>query len=448
MANGAHIMSKNRILIVDKEGGLAPYLEMSLKAEIAHPFELAKDQDSAEALLKQFDDIGLIVGTWSLKDDEQAMLATKSSLDRNIPCILVSRHAGHSVVKKVPGFLKNTKNSLIDYRFFKRDFGKKMRHALEDYAPLEEFQIISFPLLMRFGSLGHEVFHRLQVENRFIALNQKYEDVDLPKILSFRNEKHHLYMRVDQYKEYLQKVIDLLLDKKEDVTVSDNAVLTTTLLFEKYKQFGITEESFKETRELLGHFVRNLRPHKTLLKNLSWLKQHHDYRQLVCTLTITLVVEVAKKLGLDNDKFREKMCYAALFQDMNLKDNYISLIRKEDILYLDIQDAEKEEILRHPLEASKQLSRIPQIPSDTLTIIEQHHEMPDGSGYPRGLTFSHIHAASCLYITCYHVAHQMIKNLNVEDESLTENLEAFLELYFSAPKFEKYKMALGQIFRN
>ena len=117
-------MSKNRILIVDKEGGLASYLEMSLKAEIAHPFELARDQDAAEALLKQFDDIGLIVGTWSLKEEEQIELAQTSFREKNIPCILVSRQANNNVVQRVPEFLKNTKNSLIDYRFFKRDAGR------------------------------------------------------------------------------------------------------------------------------------------------------------------------------------------------------------------------------------------------------------------------------------------------------------------------------------
>lgn len=433
-------MPKSRILIIDRDHALVPILKLSSDGEITHPFELARDGDEASYFLGQFDDIGLIISSWSLSHAEQEKIILKNGQGKNLPFIMLSKESQATVARKMPYFFSNAKNSIIEYSKMQTDFASKVRYALEDYTKKGEFQIISFPLLLRFGSLGFEIFHRIQSEKRFIALNQKFDNIDIPKVLSFRSEGHHLYMKVNDYQLYLDKVVKAML--LEDGDSFEKAPLTSAVLLEKYKAFGFSEESFRNGQMLLNRFLSSLRSHKKILKHLGWMKKVHDYRHLSSTLTLSLVLDLGKKLGQSSDKFDEKMAYATLLKDISLKEDYISLITKEEVLYLDIEEGEKEAILKHPHESARMLSNISLIPSDTLKIIEQHHEMPDGSGYPRGLTYTHIHAASCVYIICYHVAHEMLKNIKLDNEELIQKIKTYLELYFSLPKFDKYKVAL------
>lgn len=433
-------MVKNRILIIDQDMALAPILKLVSLGDITHPFELARDEDEAFYCLNQFDDIALIISSWSLDKSKQKKIMLHNGGQKNIPHILLSKESKSETIKEIPYFFTNAKNSVVEFNRMNTDFLPVIRHALEDYTKTGEFHVVSYPLLLRFGSLGHEVFHHLKGEDRYIALNQKFDSIDIPKVLTFRSENYHLYMKTKSYKIYLNKVITALLNQSDESC--ENAPLTSAILLEKYKAFGLKEETFKESQKLLIHYLASLKLHKDILKQLTWMKRVHEYRYLASTLALSFALEIGRVLEIDGDKFSEKMAYAALLKDISLKENFTSLISREDVLYIDIEDREKEEIFKHPQESARMLAHITTIPSDTLKIIEQHHEMPDGSGYPRGLSYTHIHSASALYIISYHAAHQMIKNFQLEDTELIDRVKTYLELYFSIPKFTKYKEAL------
>src|SRR5690606_36728297 len=136
---------KSRILIIDRDHALVPILKLSNESEITHPFELARDGDEASYFLGQFDDIGLIISSWSLSHAEQEKIILKNGQGKNIPFIMLSKEPKATIVKKMPYFFSNAKNSIIEYNKMQTDFAPKVRHALEDYTKKGEFQIISFP---------------------------------------------------------------------------------------------------------------------------------------------------------------------------------------------------------------------------------------------------------------------------------------------------------------
>ena len=51
------------------------------------------------------------------------------------------------------------------------------------------------------------------------------------------------------------------------------------------------------------------------------------------------------------------------------------------------------------------LKYILEIPPDVSVIIEQHHERPDGNGFPNGINFKRISVFSSIFI----VAHDFVK---------------------------------------
>ena len=72
--------------------------------------------------------------------------------------------------------------------------------------------------------------------------------------------------------------------------------------------------------------------------------------------------------------------------------------------------AEIEIIRTHPTEAAKYFAQFRELPAEIDTLIIQHHERPDGTGYPNGLTHTQIHPLSCLFIMAHDLLDYQLEN--------------------------------------
>ena len=101
-----------------------------------------------------------------------------------------------------------------------------------------------------------------------------------------------------------------------------------------------------------------------------------------------------------------------------------------------------EEIRLHPIKAAQYVSQFRELPADIDTIIIQHHEQPDGRGFPIGLTHSQIHPLSALFI----IAHDLLdfQLANPTEATLVKFQEAHADKYTQG-QFKKlfFAMATG-----
>lgn len=88
--------------------------------------------------------------------------------------------------------------------------------------------------------------------------------------------------------------------------------------------------------------------------------------------------EIGNRLGIPRGKF-EKLCYAALFHDIGKIEVPKKILKKPGKL----NEKEMEVIRKHPTIGKKMVEDT--FLEDIGSIIEQHHERGDGSGYPEGL---------------------------------------------------------------
>ncbi|MBT3586523.1 MAG: hypothetical protein HN509_16565 [Halobacteriovoraceae bacterium] len=69
-----------------------------------------------------------------------------------------------------------------------------------------------------------------------------------------------------------------------------------------------------------------------------------------------------------------------------------------------------EKLFKHPLEASEKIQKFSSIHSKELQeVIECHHEMPDGSGFPRGLDHKRIPLLASIHIVARHFVEELMK---------------------------------------
>ncbi|MFC1602078.1 HD-GYP domain-containing protein [Pseudomonadota bacterium] len=93
-----------------------------------------------------------------------------------------------------------------------------------------------------------------------------------------------------------------------------------------------------------------------------------------------LALMLGKQLGLNKEQM-EDLGTGALFHDLGYSEIPDKILLKKTPL----NKAEQSFFQMHPEYGVKQAKQIGTIPAEAVTIIEQHHEMIDGSGYPDGL---------------------------------------------------------------
>jgi response regulator RpfG family c-di-GMP phosphodiesterase len=114
---------------------------------------------------------------------------------------------------------------------------------------------------------------------------------------------------------------------------------------------------------------------------------------------------------------------ASLMHDLSLDENIYPNVEEWNKQAKNLSDRSPE-IVRfrlHPLHASQTAQTIDVLPPDVEQIILQHHEAPDGSGFPRGLTANRIHYLSSVFI----IAEDLVQFL-ADGEALETSLKDFL----------------------
>src|SRR5690606_35399917 len=117
---------------------------------------------------------------------------------------------------------------------------------------------------------------------------------------------------------------------------------------------------------------------------------------------------ISAKMDWSSDTTYQKLSMAALLHDITLENDELASIQTLQELK-DQADRFTEEEVRayrfHPMSAAELCHKLPAVPSDVDVIIGQHHERPDGSGFPRKLGHSYIAPLSCIFI----VAHEIVR---------------------------------------
>ena len=98
-----------------------------------------------------------------------------------------------------------------------------------------------------------------------------------------------------------------------------------------------------------------------------------------CRRVRDFALMIAEKIGLRGEQIAS-LAFAALFHDIGKASIPDEVLKKRTILTGNEFDILKE----HPMSGSKMLDGV--LPDNIKLIVEQHHERPDGSGYPYGLS--------------------------------------------------------------
>ncbi len=263
---------------------------------------------------------------------------------------------------------------------------------------LQEIKAIKTPLFVK---INENKFVRVTHDEIYFSqdLGLKYQSKDVS----------HLYIEAADAQnfihEYQKKTLsEMAWQEAGDSGGTETVKLNTELLRSLSSQLGWSEDLIDLAQAHVQRAMKLAAMNPDLHKVFQQLHKIETYVYADhCTLVFLVAAKVSLELYPTIDGNLKKLTFAALFHDMALSDEqyehkarYLKQIAQHD----PNPSKEVKDVISHPSRAAELCRRWDFCPSIVDTIIFQHHEKPDGSGFPMGKRSYELHPLSCLFIVC------------------------------------------------
>lgn len=292
--------------------------------------------------------------------------------------------------------------------------------------------------------LKAEVFIKLG-EEKYIRLTLKEESF-FDTILNYQKKGlEDVYLNEQDYLEILGQIKNRLSGNQffnpDTVTKPEDIMESLENTFNVAKEFMTSIGANSDVAEICKRI--NTQAIKMVSKKGNIFTFFKDFKKncteqfLKSIITSHLLVIMIDKFSWRSGVIKEKASMASLLCDMTLKPEDFKWIDNPKIKPQEVP----EEIKRHTTDITAILRKSNDIIHlETITIIEQHHETPDGFGYPHGLQPNRINQLSAIFI----VARDFVSRLILCDFDYTQKdaILAELKILYCAGTFEKAFEAL------
>ncbi len=136
----------------------------------------------------------------------------------------------------------------------------------------------------------------------------------------------------------------------------------------------------EEADEMVAEMVGNLMVDQETTVHLVNMKGKSEGTYYHAINVSILALMLGKQLGLDQAQLQQ-LGLGALFHDLGHNETPEKILRKSEPL----SKAEEHVYRLHPQHGARSAVKIGTLPPESIEVILQHHEMLDGSGYPKGL---------------------------------------------------------------
>lgn len=344
------------------------------------------------------------------------------------------------------------KNTHISWPCSPADFREQVIRAIyperfgsEPVAAFQKVRLINF---YRFNRVLCQVFIKLSDRKyvRVFNADVKYTKKDLDHLRE--KEVTHLYIRNDDF-HLFQNAFNrrpfLVSDGNHQDDPHEAMALTHTLMHELVKELGISDAVVKMVESSVKHVTKLAEQSSSLRSLFENYHQKEDYFYDHSFLAAAVSCEILNRLGDKNESSRNDIVMAALFHDSTVKN--VGLARISMLNDPRLSHFTKDEVLEylsHPSDIAEKIEDEKHVSARALTIIRQHHEKPDGSGFPLNLKDGQIEPLARVFILAHEFVNMMDRHdydpgmVGVVLEKLRktyneglfrETMQAFLEVY-------------------
>jgi len=425
-------------------------LETKLKVEIIEPASEAE----AIGLIFIGTDLDLVVIDGNKKWENFIKVAKEKNKDLAFICILTPEKQqlcnleGLKVLDVIPKvkLLECLPIILREYFFEKDGIDPSQLRSNPLYCR------IPTALLLRYSPLRADIYVRLS-EDKFVKLFLKgdvFDKDDLEKYLGKKKIRflHILNDQVDEFSKKLERDLLVVLNAESasPQELQKAAVSGLDVIRELREKLGFTpsvQVLILTTCKVMAKCASMHLKLKDLFTNLA--KNSDQYIAVHSTVLAQISCSIASVMKWNSDSTYQKLTMASILHDITLTNPIIAEVRTVDELSMrrkEFSEADIQKYLVHPNEASDLTLLITEMLPDVDTIIAQHHELPDGTGFPRKLAGMRISPLAAVFI----VAHDLVSEVIATGGMV--NIANMLDKYrdkYSTGNFKKILIALEKI---
>ncbi len=271
------------------------------------------------------------------------------------------------------------------------------------------------------------------------------DDDDIKSKMEGYKEKglESILLAEDDYYEFVKKIKHGLIgfflnDQDEPKQLEMEQMLALVKRVTLY--IGLAPTNVELAEEIVRSVFSKIRTVSIIAEPLREFQRNNQNEFLKSLMVCYTSVGLIDAINWTSPGIKEKIAHVCLFSDLTLsQEDYTEMLLADN-------DPSKfsKKILNHPIDAANLVGRTRNAVSNEAVIaIRQHHELPDGSGYPKGIKGLTINNLSAVQI----VARMFITSL-IETDFAYDDRQAFIRdllRNFNYPNFVQPCKALYQI---
>ena len=315
----------------------------------------------------------------------------------------------------------------------------------------EDFFSIRVQNFNRFKSVPTDIYSRTdsdEYEIQFLA----NEEIDKEKIkrLIANNQKDCFLLKEGHLKFINFCIKDLIRAFRKGFSSDKERhichIQAYNITSQQFKVIGPSEELLllnKLMFESSFEMMKNYRDLFGLLEEFGPL--NYEYRFEHSVLASYVSYSMVKNMNWTSGIAEKKLSLAFLLHDITLTTDEMARIQsKNDPEYLALTAEEKEIYHKHPSDAADYIKYFNGYPLEIQFIILDHHEKPQGTGFPAGKSLGKIPPLSCVFI----LAHELITDLYATEFNKKQIIISIkqMQLKYKGKHFEQALEGLSKAF--
>jgi putative nucleotidyltransferase with HDIG domain len=276
---------------------------------------------------------------------------------------------------------------------FKKQVIKPITIVMENVAKPVEMIGIPIQEFISASKLPVDIFIRM-VSGRYIQVAKSGDTVDLGRLRNYES-KHvdKLYVRKVDYSSYVDQnlVIAGITVTRADLDSRTKANFITQVAVsvnQEMDDLGLTVETYQHAKNITRVAI-DLAESKIGFKDLLESLNGSSSEVLAHSLGVSIVsVMIGQQLGWGQAVILEKLALGGLLHDLGLKE------LPRDLVFKQPEERSFEELREYETHVSRGVEMVRVlglVPEDVIAIIQEHHEVANGQGYPRRLKNIRIH---------------------------------------------------------
>ena len=306
-----------------------------------------------------------------------------------------------------------------------------------------EYVKVPLSLIEKMRQTSVPVYMKLS-DTHYVKVAHAEQSYDAAELQRYRERgKDQLCIRKQDLPAFISayenQITEMLAGSGAENIKASTSLTSASLQFlrEVQDELGFTPEIFELTKKNIKSVLDLVSKHPQLSHVLeNWQSSGFAYADR-CTLAAMIATGLAKKLNWVSETTGDKLAFAAVLHDIGLKKE---LLAQQDHLVIRALDhstwvkPDMVDFIHHPRHGAEILTKWPHCPSDVDNIVLQHHERPDGRGFPSQTHAQRISPLASVFIFSLDLAKFVVEGKG--KASLSQWLETKREEY-SAGAFRK-----------